>query len=155
MKYTMADCLTWWFMSKQICRTLHRESPEWNMTLLKYRAKVQFKDILSDTDEIGSPLKNMLRLNLTGSMVWFAFYDADNSITEDGGTPDTRLSFSGGMDRRLYETMVNEFIAHTMRKGNADMLDPEQQKKFLHRYGKGLSVENEYNWKPSGLLSPI
>lgn len=147
MKYELSERMVWWMMIHPICKVIKEEHSEWDMALLKKRAKRRYREIVEGCDDIGHAWQNTFRMNLVGGAMWFAFYEAANGIIEDGGNMDESLMFDGGMDLQLYEKICNASIASMgwMYK-HTRLFNPKKQKGMIDKYLKANHMKSDYNW---------
>lgn len=75
MKYTFCEKILWFAMNKTITDFFRTNHPNWNINLLKNKAKNRYKEIIADLPNIGSLAENSLRLCLSGGALWLAFYE--------------------------------------------------------------------------------
>lgn len=75
MKYTFCEKMLWFTMNKTITEFFKTNHPNWNLKLLKNKAKNRYKEIISNLPNIGSMTENSLRLCLSGGALWLAFYE--------------------------------------------------------------------------------
>lgn len=84
MKYTFCEKVLWYAMNKTIINFLNIKHPNWDIKLLKSNAKKRYKEIVIDLPDIGSIIKNSLRICLSGGALWLAFYETcEEKITDD------------------------------------------------------------------------
>ena len=84
MKYTFCEKVLWYAMNKTIINFLNIKHPNWDIKLLKSNAKKRYKEIVTDLPDIGSIIKNSLRICLSGGALWLAFYETcEEKITYD------------------------------------------------------------------------
>lgn len=84
MKYTFCEKVLWYAMNKTIINFLNIKHPNWDIKLLKSNAKKRYKEIVTDLPDIGSIIKNSLRICLSGGALWLAFYETcEEKITDD------------------------------------------------------------------------
>ena len=147
MRYTLSERLVWLMMVNSICRTIKQERPDWDISLLKKRAKKRYRQIVEGCDDIGSANRNPLRMNLVGGAMWFAFYEAANGITADKAAENPSLKFSDGMDIALYTKICNasmESLGWMYKR--VKLFDLKKQKKFIDGYVYAGGVKSNYNW---------
>lgn len=83
MKYTFCEKMIWYAMNKTIIDFFNTKHPNWNIKLLKSRAKDRYKQIISELPNIGSITENSLRICLSGGALWLAFYETCEERIED------------------------------------------------------------------------
>lgn len=76
MTYTYCERLIWAAMAPAAFRYLAKQEPGWDISALKQRSRRIYRQMVSRTPEIGSMLKNPLRICLTGGMLWLSIYQA-------------------------------------------------------------------------------
>ena len=147
MKFELSERMVWWMMVRPICKLIKAERPHWDIRLLRKKAKLRYREIVEGCDDIGHAWQNTFRMNLVGGAMWFAFYEAANGITEDGGKMEENPAFNGGMDLDLYEKICNASIASMgwMYK-RTRLFDPKKQKSMTDKYIKTNNIESKYNW---------
>lgn len=76
MKYTYCEKIIWLAMNRTILNFFSKKHSNWNIKLLKKKAKQRYKQIMLELPNIGSLTQNSLRICLSGSALWLAFYES-------------------------------------------------------------------------------
>lgn len=67
-------CFTWGLSAA--FRYLAEQESDWDISALKRKSKQIYRQMVSRTPEIGSMLKNPLRVCMTGGMLWLSIFEA-------------------------------------------------------------------------------
>ena len=76
MTYTYCETILWNAMMPAAFRYLSAQEPGWDIPALKRRSKQIYRQMVSRTPDIGSMMKNPLRVCLTEGMLWLSVYKA-------------------------------------------------------------------------------
>ena len=76
MTYTYCERLMWAAMAPAAFRYLAGQEPGWDISALKQRSKRIYRQMVFRTPNIGSMMKNMMRICLAGGMLWLSVYQA-------------------------------------------------------------------------------
>ena len=91
MTYTYCEAAMWHIMMPAAFRYLSETNSDWDIPALKRRSKQIYRQIVSRTPDIGSMIKNPLRVCMTGGMLWLSVFEAAE----------------GHMSEECFEGMVN------------------------------------------------
>lgn len=83
MKYTFCEKIIWYAMNGTIVDFLNIKHPNWNIKLIKSKAKKRYKQIIEESPDIGSITKNSLRTCLSSGALWLAFYETCEEKIKD------------------------------------------------------------------------
>ena len=83
MKYTFCEKIIWYAMNGTIVDFLNTKHPNWNIKLIKSKAKKRYKQIIEESPDIGSITKNSLRTCLSSGALWLAFYETCEEKIKD------------------------------------------------------------------------
>lgn len=72
MTYSYCETAMWHIIMPTAFRYLAEAEPTWNIPALKRKTKQIYRQMVSRTPDIGSMLKNPLRICLTGGMLWLS-----------------------------------------------------------------------------------
>ena len=81
MTYTYCERLMWTAIAPAAFRYLARQELEWDISALKQRSMQLYRQMVSRTPDIGSMMKNPLRVCPTGGMLWLSIYKAAEETT--------------------------------------------------------------------------
>ena len=76
MTYTYCEAAMWHIMMPAAFRYLSETEPDWDIPSLKRRSKQVYRQMVFRTPEIGSMMKNPLRVCMTGGMLWLSVFEA-------------------------------------------------------------------------------
>ena len=76
MTYTYCEAAMWHIMMPAAFRYLSETNSDWDIPALKRRSKQIYRQIVSRTPDIGSMIKNPLRVCMTGGMLWLSVFEA-------------------------------------------------------------------------------
>ena len=81
MNYTYCERLMWAAIAPAAFRYLARQELGWDISALKQRSMQLYRQMVSRTPDIGSMMKNPLRVCPTGGMLWLSIYKAAEETT--------------------------------------------------------------------------
>ena len=81
MTYTYCERLMWAAIAPAAFRYLARQELGWDISALKQRSMQLYRQMVSRTPDIGSMMKNPLRVCPTGGMLWLSNYKAAEETT--------------------------------------------------------------------------
>ena len=84
MTYTYCEAAMWHIMMPAAFRYLSETEPDWDIPALKRRSKQDYRQMVSRTPEIGSMMKNPLRVCMTGGMLWLSAFEAAGGAFSSG-----------------------------------------------------------------------
>ncbi len=134
MKNTICEKLMWTAMTPTIFGFIEKSISGTDVAMLKRSAKRKYKEMVLRTPDIGSFMKNPLRVSLSGGMVWLSVYDA----------------MAGKMSHEQFGQMVTATMdAPLIRKafGGKNPFSTEYQKKKAEKdkIANAMS-DSEFNW---------
>ena len=134
MKNTYCEKLMWLATKSTIEKFMKAEFGDSDMRAFKKRFRNQYRQILSEVDDIGPFTKNPLRINLTGGVIWLAAYE----------------SCDGKMDEELFSKMITAIMCSRLYKAFYGSSNPFVMKKQC-RKAENLKAANaltdsDYNW---------
>ena len=81
MTYSYCERLMWAAIAPAAFRYLARQELGWDIFALKQRSMQLYRQMVSRTPDIGSMMKNPLRVCPTGGMLWLSIYKAAEETT--------------------------------------------------------------------------
>lgn len=100
MKDTICEKLMWKILISPCLKCVGNELKEINVNELRKNSKKKYDEIIKRTPDIGSFMKNPLRVSLSGGAVWLAIYEASEGKITD----------------KVFEEMVKESMSTPLMK---------------------------------------
>lgn len=134
MKNTICEKMLWSAMTPTIFKYIAAEFPDTNISGTKKKARLIFKSMVKRTPDIGGFTKNMLRVSLSGGIVWLSIYEA--------------------MDGRMHHEQFGEMVKVTMQAplfqkafGSSNPFDAAVQIKKVETDKRTNALsDSEFNW---------
>ncbi|MCD7801149.1 MAG: L-2-amino-thiazoline-4-carboxylic acid hydrolase, partial [Ruminococcus sp.] len=76
MKNTICEKLMWAAMTPTMFKFIYKNCGEVDTSAVKKKARKNYKAMVERTPDIGSFMKNTLRVSLVGGIVWLSVYNA-------------------------------------------------------------------------------
>ena len=135
MKYTYCEKIIWFAMNKPVLDFLGSKHCDWNIKLLKTKAKKRYKEIITELPDIGSLSKNSLRVCLSCAALWLSFYESceDKIENEEFG-------------EMVKATINSPLIAKSFRAKKPFTKKFQLQKEEKVRRNNAAS-DSEFNWQ--------
>ena len=141
MTYTYCEAAMWHIMMPAAFRYLSETNSDWDIPALKRRSKQIYRQIVSRTPDIGSMIKNPLRVCMTGGMLWLSVYEAAE----------------GRMSEERFEGMVNAsmktpLVQMSYRSKAKIAFTLKAQKKRMAFAARTDAANNPYQWDAEVIL---
>ena len=134
MKNTICEKLMWTAMTPTIFKYIASEFKDINIVEKKKKAHGLYKSMIKRTPDIGSFMKNPLRVSLSGGIVWLSVYDA----------------MDGKMSHEQFGKMVTVTMQAPLIKkafGGKNPFDVSYQKKKVKKDKIANDIsDSEFNW---------
>ena len=135
MKYTYCEKIIWYAMNKVIIEFFSKKHPNWNIKLLKINAQKRYKQIITELPDIGSVTQNSLRICLSGSALWLAFYEScEEKIADEE------------FGEMVKATMTSPLIVKAF-SSKKPFTKKAQIKKEKAVERDNMASDSEFNWK--------
>ena len=141
MTYTYCEAAMWHIMMPAAFRYLSETNSDWDIPALKRRSKQIYRQIVSRTPDIGSMIKNPLRVCMTGGMLWLSVFEAAE----------------GHMSEECFEGMVNAsmktpLVQKSYRSKAKIAFTLKAQKKRMAFAARTDAAENPFQWDAEIIL---
>ena len=141
MTYTYCEAAMWYIMTPAAFRYLSETEPDWDIPALKRRSKQIYRQIVSRTPDIGSMMKNPLRVCMTGGMLWLAVFEAaEGRMSEEHFEGMVNASMKTPLVQKSYRSKAK--IAFTLKA----------QKKRMAFAARTDASENPFQWDAETIL---
>ena len=141
MTYTYCEAAMWHIMMPAAFQYLSETEPDWDISALKRRSKQVYRQIVSRTPEIGSMMKNPLRVCMTGGMLWLSVYEAaEGRMSEERFEGMVNASMKTPLVQKSYRSKAK--IAFTLKA----------QKKRMAFAARTDAADNPYQWDAEVIL---
>ena len=140
MRYTICEKIMWAAMTSAIFDYISSEFPNIDIKQKKKTAYHLYKDMLKRTPDIGSFIKNPLRISLSGGIVWLSVYDAmDGQMSNE--------QFGQMVKRTLQAPLIQKAF------GGKKPFDIDFQKKKIEKEKISDAIsDSEFNWVTETIL---
>ncbi|MCC8068420.1 MAG: L-2-amino-thiazoline-4-carboxylic acid hydrolase [Ruminococcus sp.] len=134
MKNTICEKLMWAAMTPTMFKFIYENCGEVDTSAVKKKARKNYKAMVERTPDIGSFMKNTLRVSLVGGIVWLSVYNA--------------------MDGKMSHEQFGEMVKVTMQApliqkafGGKNPFDSEYQNKKAEKDKVTNAMsDSEFNW---------
>lgn len=135
MKYTYCETLMWVALASSSFRYLAAQEPSWNIPALKKKSRQIYHQIIARTPDIGSMMKNPLRVCLSGGAFWLAVYKA-----AEGRMSEQR--FKGMVDAGMQSPLVMASFKGKIK--TAFTLEAQQKRAAVMELGN--ATDDPFHW---------
>lgn len=136
MKYTYCEKLLWFMMAETDMKFLKDKHPDWNISELKSKTKVRYKELISELPDIGDMMKNSLRISLSGGALWMAIYESTPE-------PMTEAEF----EEMVPYTLLNSPMMKAVFSKQKLFGQKELQKKIRGAKRDNAASNSEFSWQ--------
>ena len=140
MKNSLCEKLIWLVLSPTIFKFMQQRWKDIDLKHLKKSSKDNYKAMIRRTPDIGSVMKNSLRMVLASGMLWFSIYDVMEGKMSDDDFGDMVIA-----------TTESKLLQKSFK--DKKPFDIKTQKREMEKHKIASSASNsEFNWNTELIL---
>lgn len=140
MKHSLCERIVWHALSPAVFKFIGKAWPDADARKIKKRARKNYGDMIRRTPDIGSLVKNPLRVCLAGGMLWLSVYDA----MEGKMSPE-------GFGKMVDATLEAPLLRRNFQKQRPFDLNTQRKKIEKNRVANAVS-DSAFNWRTELIL---